>query len=502
VEHARTLITAVEDPATDVLDVYGILARRHQAEVNGGRLELNSSEGTLQLRGPKALVETCLRELDALQAAVTRPIEVTAMLLPASATAATAGAVGVDVVAELQKQQPSWLARTRTRPGNEVALGRERWTPYVRDIDVEVGETRTADDPKVDAAMSGVRVVVAVHPLPEGDDLLLLGWFAVGESVELREQARGAEGQGSIDLPEWRSASGTFAARIQNGGAALVVANAASPLAPSFTLAVSARCMAPAVSVVAPGLQLVPVSALCSKTHMQRAAIGSAVRLPGDDHSTFEQGPAERDFGQVPAEVLPTLVAVDGVSCSVQGGFLVIESEAGREAVVSAALRRLCDQRLRNAEVQVVLTEAGGTHKALLSMAQPSLLGREAWFFLGHEQACIADFEVEIGKQAAANNPIVRVAQAGIWSRVRLRPAAGGLSCDALWQVAAQQPPRERPFPGSPPGNLGLITTDVAAFPWDAPMQAARELDLGDGPPFLIDGKSVPSRLTVQVSAR
>src|SRR5262249_7950718 len=152
--------------------------------------------------------ESCLRQIDALQAAVTRPIELTAMLWPATAGSGPGSVVGAEGVAELQRQSPSWTARARTRPGRDRALGRERGTRYGRDIDVEVAKDSVAHDPKVDAAMAGVRVVAAVHPLPQGDDLLLIGWFAVGETAGVREAAAAADGP-TVDLPEWRTASGT-----------------------------------------------------------------------------------------------------------------------------------------------------------------------------------------------------------------------------------------------------------------------------------------------------
>jgi hypothetical protein len=499
--HVRTLVAAIGDAESYVLDVPAIMARRCQAEIAAGRLELEPHASALLVRGEKALVEGCLRQIDALQAAVTRPIEVTAMLWEGTAGSGPGAVVGAEGLAELQRQAPSWTARARSRPGREVALGRERWTRYVRDVDVEVNKNSVANDPKVDAAMAGVRVVAAVHPLPEGDDLLLIGSFAVGENAGMREAPASADGP-TVDLPEWRSASGTFAARIQNGGAAVVVARAASTLAPAFTLAVSARCLGPAVSVVAPGFQVLPVSALCTPAHLRRAALGSAVRLPGDDSPSIQlQEEIENDAAQVPADALLRLIAVDGVTCTVEQGFLLVEAEPGRDGAVGGPVQKLCEQRLRNAELRVELADPAG-RTALLSMTQPAMLGREAWFFLGREQACVADLEVEIQESAAAANPVIHVAQAGIWSRVRLRPGSSGPTCDALWQVAAQSAPRERPVQGKPGGTLGLITTDVAAFSWDAPMPLGRAHDLGDGPPFLIDAKVVPSRLSFQVTAR
>ena len=63
-----------------------------------------------------------------------------------------------------------WTATTRTRSGVPIALGKERWTPYVRDIDSEVAQDSKIGDPKVDRLFEGIRILVEPHALAGSED--------------------------------------------------------------------------------------------------------------------------------------------------------------------------------------------------------------------------------------------------------------------------------------------------------------------------------------------
>lgn len=513
-DQPRNLTGANQDDA-EGLDLEALLSMLHRAERDAGRLNWEIGNAGMLLSGDANLVGNCDKELDRLAAAFTRPIAVTAWLLPETGEPLPSVLDPAALAALHKDGKPLWTQTTRTQPFGQVTLGNERWTRYVRDVDVEVAQKAQIGDPKVDVMLDGIRLSCTVEPLPDGDQLVLDVNLAYGEKVAMLTVSTGVKDQPDIELPQVRTALAQASARIQNGGALVLQLRSAAGAGPSCRVLLSARFLAPPAAPVGGALLFVPIGALLHQA--PAVSIASLPKTPESDvhHPDFLPTPASvfaaEDLGQFLQHS-----AGDGLDFSVQAGFLVLQGDPSQQDRVMVALRRLADLRLQNIELLVETrgavadaTDAGALmpstkapYAPLWRLLLPTLSCRPGAGFVGTEFQSISDFEVEIAQKAAVNNPVPTVYQSGLWSAVRLQPQGTGVYADWLSLVASQGPPRLHPLGGVPDGQLGLVDSHLAAFPLQGELEAGQDIDLGDGPVVLVGEQQLRTRQFVRVSRR
>lgn len=496
------------------LDLDALLTMLHGSERDAGRLQWDLGNAGLLLSGDASLVANCDKELDRLAAAFTRPIAVTAWLLPENGDPLPSVLDPQALAALLKDGKLLWTQTTRTQPFGTVTLANERWTSYVSDVDVEVAQKAQIGDPKLDVLLDGIRVSCAVEPLPDGDQLVLDLGLGYGEKVAVATVATGVKDQPDIELPEWRTALAQGSARIQNGGAVVLQLRAQEGAGPSCRVLLSARFLAPPVAPVGGGLLFVPVGALLHTT--PPPSIPSLPHTPGNDnpHPAYEPT-AAAPFEAGDLGLFLQRSAGDDLDYSVQAGFLVLKGEPAQQDRVMAALQRLATSRLQNVELQIetrgataetssgeLMPNARPPYAMVWRMVLPVLACRPGSGFVGTEFKTITDFEVEIAQSAGVNNPVERVHQSGLWSAVCLRPQGQGVYADWLGMVASQGPSRLHPLGGKPDGQLGMVDARIAAFPLQGEIESGQEIDLGDGPVVAIGEQRLRTRQFVRLLRR
>lgn len=470
--------------------VVQLLNERCRAALETGRFSIAQAGNRLVLRGRAGDVAACDRELDAIAAAVGRPIEVTVWRLPLADGPLPATVWDAPTLQRmLQHTVPLWSARGRTRSGGALRLGQERGIGCLRDIDVEMTDATRITDPKIGLAFAGARASLVVQALP-GDELLLTGTWLLSEPVALREQSLG-EGQSTVDLPEHRTATVSFAGRIGSGGA-LVVAGRGGPVGPDgFALVVGARYLAPPAAGIAQDLVVWPVGALLAGDLAWRPQLAWRMQ-PGDDGPTFER--FDQDGGLTGDDLLSLLAAEPPTTALLDGGVLVLQGDVEGCRRGEARLRELF-AGLRTVALRASVV---GDGVPALEIVQPGLADRMASAFVGRERAVVRDFEVEVANQVRAGNPVIDCTYSGLWLHATIVPVANGWHTAGLWTVAAYDEPRQRLHDETPPMRLQLVDYRATATPWDASMAVDQDQVLGDGPAWTVGGAA--TRITVRLS--
>jgi hypothetical protein len=480
--------------------VAGVLESRNRAAIEAGRLSLEVTSAAprgagilasnrLVMRGRAADVDACVQQLDLLIAARTRPIEVTAWRLPLQAGPLPGTTWDSATLQQtLQRTPPTWTARARTSCGTPLRLAQERGIAILRDFEVEVAGDARITDPKCDVAFAGVRATVTAHAGP-GDEIVLGGSWLLSEPVALHQQSIGV-GQGSLDLPEHRTASVSFAGRVPNGGA-LVVAGRGADVGPEgFVLVLSARFAAPPPGGAGPDAVYRSVGALCGENVMWQPRLGW--RLPGDERDVFADhvhggGMDENDLTRL-------LEAVPPAEIDLVDGFLCVYGDADTCRRADALLSQLFDA-LRPAALHSTVATGHGT---TLEVVQPVLADHPAFAFVGRERAVVFDHEVEIASKAQVANPQVTTAYSGLWLDANPCLANSAWHLIGNWSVAAHDVPRIREHAEKPPMTLQLVDYRFTRLPWSAPIAPNQDHELGDGPAWTAGG--APTRLSIRLS--
>lgn len=512
-DQGRNLVRGHADD-NEELDLVDLLTALHGAEHDADRLSWSVLQSNLLLFGEAALVANCNKELDRLAASFARPIAVTAWILPATG-ADLPSVLGPDQLAALLKSQlPQWTQTTRTQPFCRVSLGNERWTNYVRDVDVEVAQKAQIGDPKLDVLFDGLRLSCTAEPLPDGDQLVLDIALAYGEKIDVRTVPTGVQDQPDIELPELHTALAQGSARIQNGGAAVLQLRSLKGAGPNCRVVLSARFLAPPAAPVSNELLVLPVGALVQPVPAPR--LPALPPVPENDNHFPEYRPAQSSESdpEYLSEYL-TRAADPDLDYTPHAGFLVLKATAAQQDRVVAALRQLVDARLVNLELQaetrcavvesstgVLPTAAGAAATSLWRIVLPVLACRPGSAFVGTEFAVISDFEVEIAQSSAVNNPVETIRQSGLWTAAWLQFEGQRVYADWMNQVASQGPPRLHPLGGKPGGQVGLVDTRLAAFPLHGEVEPGQEIDLGDGPIAAVGEQRFATRQFVKLVRR
>ncbi|MCB9885372.1 MAG: hypothetical protein H6838_07760 [Planctomycetes bacterium] len=481
-----------------------VLRAHHAAAIERGELAVDvilADEGgggqrtntpSVVLRGADTAVIACRDELERLLADVARPILVEAWHLPLPS-----GPLPDCVASPAQLQQllasatPRWHARTVTRGGGQVFLGREHWLGIVRDVDVEVAQSSRISDPKVDAAFEGVKVGLAVHALP-GDRLLLEGDWLLSEHVATTELATGPNGQPTVNLPRHRTAYLTFAGSVDSGGALLVSGRMDGRGPADFLLVVRAAFAAPAPPRGNDGGRLA-VSALTAAPLV--LGLPRVFDVPGDDGSPLDaRGPRGPRMQEEPLRML--LGEATGAAVEVHAGTAIVAGDTKLVDRCAALVDQLLSACATTRELRCELRSGDRT---IAAIHQPVLFDRTAQAFVGEERSIVVDHEVEISESAAMTNPVVGGRRAGLWWRAAASDAGPAPVLDGCWLVATQGPLRIHQHSSSPPATLQLGDATVATFPWLGPIAAGRPTALGDGPGWTPD--SPATQLTIELRA-
>lgn len=481
-----------------------LLQQRHRGALDDGslRLELGGAataedgsqqallHSTLVFAGERQAVDAAVRDFDAVEQAVGRPIEVSVHRLPLPDGPLPASQWDPATTAKLlQSTPPLWTSRAHTRSGAELRLGDQELRSVVADLDLEVAERATILDPKVDATFAGLLADVTVHALP-GEGLQLRGSWLLSEAVATTATPIGID-LATLDLPEHRTAYVSFAGTILSGGA-LVVSGRGGPLGPAgFALVVSARYLAPPAEANGPDLLVRPVGAfLGSRPALQPRGI--AWRLPGSDGMQFaDNGSAS---GLQPAELLRLLLGKQPGTVELFDGILVARGD-----VATPRCNRLLSQLAADMRTARLVSRVGADGETPgIEVSQPVLGGHGAAAFVGHERMLIGDIEVEIAARAAASNPIVQAARSGLWLAVL--PIANGTTwhVSGSWSLARHGTPRQHEHREAQTVVLHQTDVRTTTLPWQAPMPLDQDQVLGNGPAW-VDGGS-PTTLRVRLS--
>lgn len=483
-----------------------LLQQRHRGAIDDGslRLELGGAataedgsqqalpHSTVVFAGERQAVDAAVRDFDAVEQAVGRPIEVSVHRLPLQDGPLPASQWDPATTAKLlQATPPLWTSRAHTRSGAELRLGDQELRGVVADLDLEVAERATILDPKVDATFAGLLADVTVHALP-GEGLQLRGSWLLSEAVATTATPIGLE-LASLDLPEHRTAYVSFAGTILSGGA-LVVSGRGGALGPAgFALVVSARYLAPPTEANGPELMVRPVGAFLSSRPAPQPR-GIAWRLPGSDGVQFADDGGTS--GLQPGELLRLLHGKQPGTVELFDGILV----ARGDVATTPRCNRLLAQLAADMRTARLVSRVGAEADALgIEVSQPVLGGHGAAAFVGHERMLIGDVEVEIAARAAASNPMPQAARSGLWLAVL--PIANGATwhVSGSWSLARHGTPRQHEHREAQTVVLHQTDVRTTTLPWQAPMPLDQEHVLGNGPAWA-DGGS-PTTLRVRLGA-
>ncbi|MCK5945183.1 MAG: hypothetical protein KAI24_24555, partial [Planctomycetes bacterium] len=458
-----------------------VLSSRHADALQRDELTFRLDDARITLRGDKAAVNACLADIDAMAAALSRSIEVTAYRLPMPANGLPSPfSDGPSLQARIANAPPIWSARATTRPGGAVQLGDARWTSHVRDLDAEVAEEATIHDPKIDPSFRGERVALTVHVLP-GDQLLLHGSWRIAEGDDAVEVATGGD-KPNVDHFMRRTGYVTFAGTVRSGDGLMVGAREASKDGMQFLFAVHARFVGPSPP---PTNDLMVFPASAWTTAVDASFSLRAGPFPGEERS---DRPPVLDMPVLSPDNLAAFLKPGEGTIAMHGSTLVVDDRNAVCARTELALRQLAEAQLHGAALQVHRRANG--EMPSLAIVQPVLAGVPAHAFVGRTWSLVTDYDVEIAKGASTSNPIVTPVRGGVWSRLLAHRSGQGWHVEGMWRHTVLKPTRTLHLRGSE-GMLLLLPDYVnTTWPWDGEMAVDREHELSPGFSVQLDERS------------
>lgn len=446
-----------------------LLQHRHKQAIEANQLTLSTSDDVrIALNGSKGAVNSCLADIDAIAATLTRSIEITVYQLDLADGELPPAVLGSTALqAAISKAPPLWTARAVTRPGGSVQLGDVRWTSYVRDQDAEVAKKAKILDPKIDNLFEGTRVSLTVHALPS-EDLLVHGSWLTSNRQQLEESSIGRD-RTTVDLPLHSTAHLSFGGRVRNGEGLVVAADREGQYGMRFAFVVCARYLSPPPARTN-NLFVFPATAWIDTTRTGwPLRAGWFAGSTGDNrHPLIEEMPilSPPDLDEF------LTVETDGTSLMV-GSTLVVHDNAAACARAESALRQLVEAQLQQTELRVEQFAKEGV--VTTTVVQPMLANMQTRAFIGTEQALIGDHEVEIAEDAANSNPTVRIVRSGVWSRSTGHELGAGWNIEGLWRTAELLTIRERSQLGKPTMIMHLPDYTTSTWSWDGPMPSNQQ---------------------------
>jgi len=474
-------------------DIVDLLQTARMEDIDEGRLSLSVYGTTLLATGQPEGVQAIERQLEGLEAALARPIELTLSVVPWN------GADGPGTILDaaatralLDRHGAVWRGTARTRSGQIQTVGHERWTHFVMDCDVEVAQDSFISDPKVTQFFEGCQFVVEPHALVGSEDLVILGQFAYGQRAgEIASRSTNVKKQPSLDVPDLQIASGTLSGRIADGGSLVVTLLGSEQAGPSVALVLTARWASP------PGgaqdrLTMLPISALTTLALQQgqMGTYGEAIDgRPEPTMATSDVYPSAEDGDAAlmePDVLLELLLATtpedqDQPEMGVAGGHLWVMGNEAVKRRVAALLRSMQDRALVNTGLEVLATTTD-TGDAVHRITLPALRDHNHVIVKGREQPVVVDYDVEIAQEAAVANPLVRNAFSGVCLGFRPGGSATGSSIDLLGHWIHTDPLQRRPSESEDVGDLYLPSEARRRLSLNGSITPGQAIDLGSGP--------------------
>lgn len=487
----------------EVSTVHDLLTEINLQAIDDNKLHLEMAGLSLHVLGDAAAVAKVEGQLRFASEVIARPVEIEFAAWDATDRETPPAVMSA---AELQRfatnRTPLWRCNAATVGGAPATLGRERWTRYVKAVNVEVAQKQTISNPVMATFGEGGRAVVRPLPLL-GDEFVLQAQFITGQRRGVvRAVACGVPGAPDIDLPTLETGYGACSARVPNGGAMAITlrGNAAGGGQVVLTFRITAR--QPPASSVQDAVAVLPCGALTTDGLRQRHVAPAPCRsdLVRSDYE-------DEQFGRIDAERLQVLLAAshlealeaNGGFLRVGGGFVFAKCDPATLARIENTLRTLQDQVVRNITVSQTGTLTGTDGKAdasplLHELALPSLLGREALVARLLEVPFLRSIECEIAQEASTLSPFVDTLQTGAWLRLRAAPDGETMQLDLDLQCAHAPLPTSRPVM---PGGIVMPTeVQTATATGNTRVGNGQALDQGDGPALTIDGRNFRSTLT------
>ncbi|MCC7397417.1 MAG: hypothetical protein IT455_10180 [Planctomycetes bacterium] len=487
----------------EVGTVHDLLTELNLQAIDDNKLHLEATGLALHAVGDAAAVAKVQAQLRFASEVIARPVEIEFAAWDATDRETPPAVMSAaDFQRFATNRMQLWRSNTATSVGAPATLGRERWTRYVKAVNVEVAQKQNISNPVMATFGEGGRAVVLPLPLL-GDEFVLQAQFLTGQRRGVvRSVACGVPGAPDIELPTLETGYGACSARVANGGAMAVTlrGNAAGGGQVVLTFRVTAK--QPPASNVQDGVAVLPCGALTAGGLRQRHAVPSPCRS-----DTAQDALDEDQYGRIDGQQLQVLLAAshleqletNGGFLRVGGGFVFVKCDAPTLARIENTLRALQDEVVRNVTISQLgtLTAADGKADAsplLHELAMPSLLGREAIVARLLEMPFLRSIECEIAQEASTLSPFVDTLQTGTWLRLRAAPDGETMQLDLDLQCAHAPLPTSRPVM---PGGIVMPTeVQTATVIGNTRVGNGQALDQGDGPTLTIDGRTCRSTLT------
>lgn len=477
-------------------------------EVESDTLHIDAMNDNLVLSGDSAAVAQVRERVKEIADALLRPLEIEATLWEAPAGDAPDGVLDPREFAERTKDAKAlWRARTVARGGRPVMLDGQRWTSYVRDVDVEVAQKASGSRPSLASYCEGGRVVVLPHLLVSGDDVVVMVQFGLAQRRgPVRRQPTGVANQPDLEVPTLETTYGACSGRVRNGGA-LAITQTGDPSCGGRTmLTIRVAARTPPAARTGARFGIFPCGALTCSALTLRIAPPPA--RPTEEVPGVEE---EENPGLLTAEALQDWIRASlGADAETtfaihEGGHHLFVSGNDRTIpMVESLLRGLEERLLQTVSVRttgslVPVDADNGPARRLHEIVFPSLHGRMGTVTRLLETNTIADLFIDIAQEATLHSPSIATLQAGTWLRVRAAAVGTGEHLDLLGQCMQFAPPVAQPtLPQG--GVLGLTTTATTRFAHDGAVAKGQPVEHGDGTQVTIDGRTFRTTLATVVS--
>ncbi|MBL8754781.1 MAG: hypothetical protein JNK15_15865 [Planctomycetes bacterium] len=499
------LADSEQNPMLQPDDVVDLLRTWSAGATEAGRLELHAEGQQLTASGERAEIAIVRERLKALALRTNRPVQIELCVWDAADRESPVAVL--DAAAYLRfagNRDPLWRCVTTTRHGIAVALEHMRWSRYVGDVDVEVAQKQTMNDPVVRTYGEGTEAIVRPFQLAGGDDYVLHVQFALGQRRgPVRSVATGVPNSPEIELPTLETAFGAFSGRVTNGGAlaATLRGHASTGSAHIVTVRVVART--PVANTLQDGTVVLPIGALVSDGLTQRATPCEDFHddsVPGEPQPGHDYFHPDRLTDLIRAELGSD---ADSVGLRCMGGWLVASGSPELLAKIAASLQRLQDAAVRTVTFRHVTPikpgpdEDAATAPNLQDLTLPTLAGRELTIGRGLEMPVLADINVEIAGEAGVLDPLVRLAQSGCWLRARVAPVGDDMDLQmTLLGRHLAQPQSRSVMPG---GMLMPTETWFDRANHAGTVGNGATVELGDGPTVLSEGRARRTSQTISL---
>jgi hypothetical protein len=490
-----------------------VLRHLHAAACDDGSLHLEMQESDLRVFGDANTVAQVRDQLRELTRLVARPLEIEAVLWDPGTMPIPEGVLSPQDYSQFAAQHKVlWRSRAEASNSEPVSLDQQRWTRYLRDVDVEVAQKAKISNPVTDAFCEGGRVVVVPHTLVGGDDLVLHAQFGLAERRgPIAVVSTGVPDQADLELPTLETYYGACSGHVANGGALAVSMTGAASNGGNRILTIRASCKVPPAAPHSLALGVFPISALCSLGLTQMLTPPDPYPVIGDSkESAQEVANQSPGFGAMSVDSLMSLVqtafgadAEDNFMMEETGGYLLVYAEQDKLTRVDAILRALQERILRTVTIhhqnRIARNASSDTPAIVLhDLVVPTLFGRYATACRLLETNVIRDVYSQIAQEAAQNKPRIEALQLGSWLRARVAPDDNSIYLELQAQSAQGEVPSLRRL--SPAGTLMPPSVASTRTAHNGTVLNGQTIDHGDGPTVRLEGAAYRSELVTIVA--